>query len=77
MDYQRFIHPAMFGIAGVAVLAVLGVPVLAVVPYLLFLACPLMMVFMMRGMGHGGHGHGSHRHDEMTEEAPPPARDLR
>jgi len=26
-------------------------------PLLLVLACPLMMVFMMKGM-HGGHGHG-------------------
>lgn len=24
-------------------------------PYLLFLACPLMMVFMMRGMNNGPH----------------------
>jgi Protein of unknown function (DUF2933) len=28
-----------------------------VLPVLLVLACPLMMIFMMRGM-HGGHGHG-------------------
>jgi len=28
--------------------------------FLLVLACPLMMVFMMRGgHGHGGHAHGS------------------
>jgi hypothetical protein len=28
--------------------------------FLLILACPLMMVFMMRGgHGHGGHAHGS------------------
>ena len=24
--------------------------------FLLILACPLMMIFMMRGRGHGGHG---------------------
>ena len=31
--------------------------------FLLILACPLMMVFMMRGgHGHGGHGHGAHGH---------------
>ena len=23
------------------------------------LACPLMMIFMMRGHGHGGHAHGA------------------
>jgi len=28
-------------------------------PYLLFLACPLMMWIMMRGM-HGGHGGDGH-----------------
>ncbi len=28
--------------------------------FLLILACPLMMIFMMRGgHGHGGHAHGS------------------
>ena len=27
--------------------------------FLLILACPLMMIFMMRG----GHGHGGHAHD--------------
>lgn len=26
---------------------------------LVLLACPLMMVFMMRGMSHGSHGAGS------------------
>jgi Protein of unknown function (DUF2933) len=30
----------------------------SVLPFLLVLACPLMMVFMMRGM----HGHGDRRH---------------
>lgn len=39
-----------------------GTPVQALLPFLLVLACPLMMVFMMRGMG--GHGHvGGHDHD--------------
>lgn len=29
--------------------------------FLLILACPLMMLFMMRGHGHGGHGaHAGH-----------------
>lgn len=67
MNYQRYLGPAMFGVAAVAVLAALGVPVIAFLPVLIFLACPLMMVFMMRGMNHGrgGHvgchgGHGSH-----------------
>lgn len=37
---------------------------------LLFLACPLMMVFMMRGM-HGGHGSSGAGHDApATRDAP-------
>lgn len=41
-------------------IAATGLAVL--VPILVALACPLMMIFMMRGMhGHGGHGaHGHH-----------------
>lgn len=38
------------------------------IPLLIFLICPLMMVFMMFG-GHG-HGHGySHRHGEGQQKA--------
>ena len=51
-------------------------------PYLFLLACPLMMVFMMRGMNHGASGHsgmaaagdshdpaaqGDERDDRLTE----------
>jgi hypothetical protein len=52
--------------AGALVLALLltGTPLKAVLPYLFLLACPLMMVFMMRGMGgHSGHGGQSCQHD--------------
>lgn len=54
----------LFAAAGVfVVLAALGVPVLSYLPFLVVLAiCPLMMVFMMRGMDHGGSG-GSDRED--------------
>jgi Protein of unknown function (DUF2933) len=38
----------------------------ALIPILLFVACPLMMVFMMRGM-HGGHG----RDADAANEAKP------
>lgn len=31
--------------------------VIAVLPWLILLACPLMHVFMHRGHGHGSHGH--------------------
>ena len=39
----------------------------------LVLACPLMMIFMMRGGhghggGHAGHGHGGHDHELAPRE---------
>src|SRR3546814_9791715 len=44
------------------VLAALGVPVLTYLPVLAVLAiCPLMMVFMMRGMDHGGQARSEER----------------
>ena len=43
------------------VLLVLGTPVGRLLPFALALACPLMMVFMMRRM-HGRQG--DHTHDE-------------
>jgi hypothetical protein len=36
--------------------------------FLLILACPLMMIFMMRG-GHGHGGHGGHMGHGQTEGA--------
>lgn len=37
--------------------------VIPVLPWLLFLLCPLMHLFMMHGHGdHGSHDHGSHDH---------------
>jgi hypothetical protein len=45
--------------AGALVVGLLaaGSPLQSILPFLLLLACPLMMVVMMRGMGgHGGHG---------------------
>jgi len=55
-------HLTYMLIAGGAVLGGLwafGVSLSTAVPYAFLLACPLMMVFMMRGMDHGGMGHGS------------------
>jgi hypothetical protein len=46
-----------------------GTPVQSLLPFLLLLACPLMMVFMMRGMGgHGGDHDATRRrdHDDST-----------
>lgn len=47
-------------------LVALGVPAQTLLFAALVLACPLMMIFMMRGM-HGGHeGHGGA--DQKTED---------
>ena len=47
----------------------------AILPWLAILACPLLMFWMMRGMGHGG-GCGSHRPTTgMRTDAGAPAED--
>ena len=53
----------LLGIAiGAGVIALMaGVSVPSLFYGLLFLACPLMMVFMM-----GGHGHGAAHHDDHS-----------
>ena len=52
-------------VVGALVLA--GVPLASLLLPLVLLACPLMMIFMMRGMDHGG-GHGSSSGNEGTEK---------
>lgn len=60
--------------AGALVVGLLaaGTSLQAVLPYLLLLACPLMMVFMMRGMGghgsHGGNGGDSASHNSTAHD---------
>ena len=64
------------GAAAIAVvLGVAGVRLTALIPFAILLACPLMMVFMMRGMGgmHGGDhedhtGHGCEHDPTRTAE---------
>lgn len=53
---KRHLPAIVVGTALVGAALVLGgVSPGALVPFVLFLACPLMMLLMMRGM-HGGHG---------------------
>ena len=52
---------------------------ISALPILIILACPLMMIFMMRGM-HGGHGDGDqqgHTHDQHERIRPDVAREER
>jgi hypothetical protein len=50
-----------------ALLAASGIA--SAVPFLLVLACPLLMVFMMRGM-HGGHGAADGHHGRRAAQKP-------
>ncbi|HVT75881.1 MAG TPA: DUF2933 domain-containing protein [Acidimicrobiales bacterium] len=66
MNTQRYIGPALAVIALVVVLRFLGVS-LAASPFLLvLLVCPLMMLFMMRGMNHGGDDSDESEHDHSA-----------
>lgn len=57
--------------AGFVVLAALGVPVLSYLPLLAIVAiCPLLMIFMMRRMDHGGMEHGSDTSRDHDEGRP-------
>jgi len=47
-----------------------GVPLGTLVVLPLILACPLMMMFMMRGMGHGGAEHQHDRDDVVRADEP-------
>lgn len=51
------------------VLAALGVPLTALIPFAVLLACPLMMILMMRGMG-GMHGQGEDHSGHGCEHDP-------
>lgn len=63
-----------------AVLIAVGAPLASLLPFALLLACPLMMVFMMRGMSgsHGSEDHTGHgcEHDATQKAEPPAGRPL-
>jgi len=63
----------LFVAAGALVVGLLvaGTPVQSLLPFVLLLACPLMMVFMMRGMG----GHAGHDGDQGSHHGRGPAPD--
>lgn len=54
MNHSFHLKLVLGAIAAVLVLSAFGVPVLSNLPLLgILLICPLMMMFMMRGMNHG------------------------
>ena len=53
MNHEQMIKPALIGVGLLAVLVVAGLPIAYLGFGLLILACPVMMFFMMRSMGHG------------------------
>jgi hypothetical protein len=76
---QNRMFPYLAGAALVAaVLIAIGAPLASLLPFSLLLACPLIMVFMMRGMSgsqgredHTGHGCD---HDPTVKAQPPAGR---
>ena len=68
MNHGNHTKLIVAAVAGFVVLAAFGVPVLSYLPLLAIVAiCPLMMIFMMRGMDHGG---GTSRDDADTDRTP-------
>lgn len=75
MNSQQMVKPALVAGAVLVVLVVAGLPVAYLGFVLLILACPLMMFFMMRGMGGMDHGAGGshddvHEHDHASHGRP-------
>jgi Flp pilus assembly protein TadB len=63
MQHNRMFPYLAAGAVVAAVLIAVGAPLTSLLPFVFVLACPLMMVFMMRGMAgsrdredHTGHG---------------------
>ena len=77
MTHSNRMLPYLLGAAVIAaVLIAVGAPIASLLPFAVVLACPLMMVFMMRGMA-GAHGRGEDHtghgceHDPTRRAEPP------
>ena len=69
MHRQQMKYLAVAAGALIVGLLAAGTSLQAVLPFLLLLACPLMMIFMMRGMGaHGSHGDDGARHNGTADD---------
>jgi Protein of unknown function (DUF2933) len=77
MQHNRMPTYLLAAAAVAVALVIAGIPLAVLLPYALLLACPLMMILMMRGMGathsgsqdHTGHG----REHDPTGPSHPPA----
>ena len=67
MNTQQMAKPALVAGAVLVALVVAGLPVAYLGLLVLILACPLMMFFMMRGMGGMDHGAGG-SHDDLHDD---------
>jgi hypothetical protein len=56
-------------IAAIAVVGALAIPVSSIVPFAVALLCPLMMLFMMRGMGHSHEARPEHHPSVPVEKS--------
>lgn len=70
MNHQQMVRPALVGLGILFALGLTGLPVLAFLPLLILVACPLMMILMMAGMNHGGGHHGGGDHGGGDDDAP-------
>ncbi|HZQ87633.1 MAG TPA: DUF2933 domain-containing protein [Acidimicrobiales bacterium] len=70
MTHSSRYFPYLLGAAVVAaILIALGAPLAWLLPFAIVLACPLMMLFMIRGMS-GMHGHGDDHTGHGCEHDP-------
>jgi hypothetical protein len=69
MHGTRMRYLLVAGGALVVGLVAAGTPVRSLLPLLLLLACPLMMIFMMRAMGGHGSDHGGPQADAHPDRA--------
>jgi fatty acid desaturase len=67
--------PLLVGVAAGIVVGLLlsGASLAALVPWAIILLCPVMMLLMMRGMGHDA---GHDRRDQQAEHPAPPSEHL-
>ena len=69
MSHSNRLLPYLFGAALLAaVLIAVGAPLASLLPFAVVLACPLMMLFMMKGMA-GMHGGGEDHTDHQSQRS--------